>query len=219
MTAPYRLHTWPISHWCLAAERMLDLKRIPYVKVHTPYGDHTALLAKSGQDYIPWLEFPDGKGATYDQIPDTLEARHPEPTLFPDGTRARSRLVEDWAHTVVEEAVWKVVCSDAPKVVPEAGGERWVFVEMQERKRGPLDVMAMQKKGFLPEVARLARLAEDLLGEKPYLFGDRVSLGDIALWSSFAPLWVTGNAFPEGVPRLAKWKARIDAIPTTAVAR
>lgn len=224
----YRLHVHALSHWCISAEKMLALKRVPYTKVHAPYNDHTELLRISGQDYIPYLETGDGmddrgrpdavphghggKGATWDQIPELLEARHPNPTLYPGGTRARSRLVEDWAHQVVEEAVWKYVCSDAPKVVPEANGERWTFVEMQERKRGSLDLMAKRKPEFWPEVQRLVGLAEDVLGDKPFLFGDQPSLADLALYGSLAPLWVTGNALPAEAKKMQAWKARIDVL-------
>lgn len=208
----YRLHVHGLSHWCISAEKMLRLKGVPYTSVEAPYNDRTELLRISGQDYIPYLETGDGKGVTWDRIPDFLEERHPNPTLFPDGTRARARLVEDWAHQVVEEAVWKYVCADAPKVVPEANGERWTFVEMQERKRGPLEVMALRKPEFHADVRRVVALAEDLLGDKPYLFGDAPSLADLALYGSLAPLWVTGNALPAEAKRMHAWKTRVDAI-------
>lgn len=208
----YTLYTHPISHWCVSAEKMLRLKNVPFDTVVPPYNDHTGLIAASGQDYVPYLATGDGKGVTWDRIPDFLEERHPHPTLYPDGTRARARLVEDWAHQVVEEAVWKYVCSDAPNAIPEARGERWAFIEMQERKRGPLEVMAKRKPEFWPEVQRLCALAEDVLGDEPYLLGAAPSLADLALYGALSPLWTTGNALPAEAKRLHAWKLRIDAI-------
>lgn len=210
--APWRLHGWPLSHWCVSAEKMLDLKGIPYERVHAPYGDHTKVIELSGQDYIPWLETAPGKGLVWHQIPDFLEKERPTPTLYPGGSRATCRLVEDWAHQVVEEAVWKYVCADVPATIADSR-ERWIFVEMQERKRGPLEVMAHRKPEFLAGVEHVCGLAQDQLGDNPYLLGEAPSLADLALWGSLAPLWLTGNAIPARFERLRAWQQRVAKTP------
>ncbi|HLE98036.1 MAG TPA: glutathione S-transferase family protein [Candidatus Thermoplasmatota archaeon] len=206
--AAWRLYGRDISHFVVAAQKMLDLKRIPYEPVYVPYHDPTKLLAASGQDYVPWLETAPGKGVAWYDIPDFLEKERPQPSLYPAGTRGRARLVEDWAHQVVEEAVWKYVVADAVPTFRDPI-ERWVFVEMQERRRGPLEAMAARKPEFLEGVRHVARLSEDLLGANSYLLGDAPSLADAALWGSFSPLWKTGNEIPKEFARLREWQERV----------
>lgn len=204
------LYDLPLSHFCVKVRRILDYKGIPYETEYAPYHDRQDLLAVSGQDYVPYLLWED-KGYTHDQIVDVLEKKAPTPTLYPGGQRHLARILESWAHDVVEEAVWKVVCSDAPATFQDPR-ERWVFVELQERKRGPLEVMAMRKPEFLKGMVATLQLAEDRLAESPYLLGAEPSLADFALYGAVNPLPYTGNAWPAQLPRLRAWFERVGAL-------
>ncbi len=57
MTDRVRLFYHPISHYCVSAERMLRFKKVRSQLVYTPYHDHVELLRRTGQDYIPTLEW------------------------------------------------------------------------------------------------------------------------------------------------------------------
>jgi len=213
--APVRLYHLGLSHYCEKARKILEYKRIPFRLVHVPYGDRTAVIKASGQDYVPYVQIAGRKGVTWPHIADWAEKAKPEPTLYPGeyprATRAEARLIEHWAHQVVEEGVWKYVVADVPKAL-RGELERWVFVEMQERKRGPLEIMAARKKEFLGGVREVCGLAEDLLDGHPFLLGDEPSLADFAVYGALHPLKFSGNAIPAEFRALRAWHRRVDRL-------
>ena len=212
--APVRLYYLGPSHYCEKARKILRYKRIPFRLVHVPYGDHTAVIKASGQDYVPYVQIAGRKGVTWPRIADWAEKVKPHPTLYPGNrrhARAESRLIEDWAHQVVEEMMWRYVVADVPRVLKD-DRERWVFVEMQERKRGPLEVMAARKKEFLGGVKKACGLAQDLLDGHKFLLGDEPSLADFALYGGLHPLKFTRQRIPAKFRALQAWHARVDRL-------
>lgn len=201
------LYGLDLSHYVMKVKRILAYKGIEYEYEHAPYHDRQDLLAVSGQDYVPYILWED-KGVLWPDIPDFLEARKPSPTIYPSGQRNLARVIESWAHDVVEEVVWRYVCSDAPATFDDPR-ERWVFVELQERKRGPLQLMAQRKPEFLKGIVSTLRPVEDLLGESPYLMGEAPSLADFALYGALHPIPYTRNPFPKELPRVEAWFQRV----------
>jgi glutathione S-transferase len=197
------LYGLDLSHYVVKVKRILAYKGIPYDFEYAPYHDRQDLLAVSGQDYVPYLLWED-KGVLWHEIPDFLEAKKPTPTLYPGGQRHLARILESWAHEVVEEVVWRYVCSDAPATFNDPR-ERWVFVELQERKRGPLELMAQRKPEFLKGVVSTLRPVEDRLAESPYLLGREPSLADFALYGALHPLPYTRNKLPKELPHVEEW--------------
>jgi glutathione S-transferase len=114
---------------------------------------------------------------------------------------------------VVEEASWKCIVFDAVKTFDDPR-ERWVFEEMQMRKRGPLEVLALQKQTFLKALVSTLAPAEDRLGETPYLLGAEPSLADFALYGALHPLPFTGNALPKETPHVREWFGRVQKLAT-----
>lgn len=209
--APVKLYYLLPSHYCEKARKILQFKNIPFDLVNVPYGNHQAVIRASGQDYVPFIDTGDGKGVLWPDIADWAESTKPDPTLYPGGTRARARIIEHWAHQAVEEAVWKYVVAEVPKALQD-DQERWIFVELQERKRGPLEVMAARKSEFLGGVREVCALAQDLLGSNAYLFGAAPSLADFALYGALHPLKISGNEIPREFAALRAWHERVDAI-------
>lgn len=201
------LYDLPLSHYCVKVKRILAHKGIDHETELAPYHDRQDLLAVSGQDYVPYLLWED-EGVTWPDIPDFLEAKVPTPTIYPDGQRALARILESWAHDVVEEAVWKCVVRDAVKTF-EDPRERWVFEEMQTRTRGPLDAYALRKPEFLKALVRTLTPAEERLHEAPHLLGESPSLADFALYGALWPLPYTGNNIPRELPHLRTWFEKV----------
>lgn len=206
------LYDLPLSHYCVKVKRLLAYKGIPYETEHAPYHDRQDLLAVSGQDYVPYLLWED-EGVTWPRIPDFLEAKRPDPTIYPDGSRNVARMLESWAHAVVEEAAWRCVVYDAVRTF-EDPRERWVFEEIQTRGRGPLEVMALRKPEFLKDLVATLQPAEARLHEAPYLLGEAPSLADFALYGALHPLPYTGNAIPHALPHLRAWFERVGKLGT-----
>lgn len=207
------LYDLPLSHYCVKVKRILQYKGIPFETEYAPYHDRQDLLAVSGQDYVPYLLWED-HGVTWESIPDFLEAKKPTPSIFPDGSRNVGRIVEHWAHQVVEEAAWRVVAPDARKTFQDPR-EAWVFEEMQRRSRGDLDEFAKRKPQFLEGLVATLAPVEDRVAESPYLLGARPSLADFALYGALHCLPYTGNAIPAALPKTRAWFERVGALGAT----
>jgi glutathione S-transferase len=210
----HRLYYQKPSHYCEKARAILSYKHIPFELVNVPEGDHHEVIEASGQDYVPYLALGDGKGVTWPLIADWAEDKRPEPTIYPGRnvkeTRARCRIIEHWAHNVVEDRVWNYVLPDLPKTFKDPR-ERWVFVELQEAKRGPIEILAHRRPELFGYVAEVCGLSQDLLGNQDFLLGPSPSLADFALYGALHPLKVSGNTIPKQFASLRRWHKRMDA--------
>ncbi len=212
--AKVRLHDLFISHYCVKARAILGFKGVPFERVRARYDEREDLLRVSGQDYVPYLEWGE-VGVTWERIPDFLESKIPAPTLFPTDERPVQRMIESWAHLVLEEHVWRYVVSDAPKTFADSR-ERWVFEEMQTRSRGPLEVMAHRKPEFFAALQKDFDLIESALESRPFLTGGAPALADFAAYGALSPIWTTGNALPDDRKRLAEWRVRVEHVSRLA---
>lgn len=204
-----RLHDLPISHYCVKARALLGYKGVKFERVDAPYHDRQDLLKISGQDYVPYIEWGKTGVAWYD-IPDFLEREVPAPTLYPGGERAAAKMIENWAHQVVEEAAWKVALPKAPETFKDAR-ERWVFEEMQIRRRGPLEAHALRMKDWQADLDGVLDLVEGPLDTRAWMLpGDAPSLADFALYGALTPLFATGIGLPKERKRLRDWQSRVE---------
>jgi len=201
-----------MSHYCEKARKILEYKGIPFRLVNVPYGNHLQVIEVSGQDYVPYVRIPGRKGVTWPFIADWSESTKPRPSIYPGPeARARSRVIEHWAHQVVEEMVWRYCVADVPAKLKDPL-ERWVFVEMQERRRGALEQMTARRAEFLEGLKTVCALAEDLLDGHDYLLGPDPSLADFALYGSLHPLTFIGKTIPTEFRRLRAWHRRVDRL-------
>jgi glutathione S-transferase len=206
MGPPPRLFYYPISHYCVSAERMLAYKGIQPEIVMVPYHDKRELLAATGQDFVPALV--DGERVvTWESIPDYLDGRQHAPTLSPAGQRGVARTLEHWGHQVLEERVWRAVVTEVPPVLTD-DVERWVFEELQTRARGPWHVLVSRREEFVRDALDHLGRVEEMLQGRDWLLGDP-SRADFGVYGAISP-WVTvGHPIPEQFPHLRAWAARI----------
>jgi glutathione S-transferase len=196
-------YQYPFSHWCVKVQKIMDYKDLEYESVRVGYHDKRELIRATGQDYVPALVNGD-EVVTYASIPDYLEAMKPNPTIYPNGAKAVSKAIENWAHYRLEEIVWRYVVPDVPRTFKD-DLERWVFVEIQELKRGPLEYVHQRRPAFKAEMAAHLQIVEDMLKEHPYLLGDVPSLADFAVYGAVNPIPYSGNPFPEEFPKIGAW--------------
>jgi glutathione S-transferase len=196
-------YQFPFSHWCVKVQKIMDYKGVEYEPVRVGYHDKRELIKATGQDYVPALVNGE-KVVTYARIPDYLEAMKPNPTIYPNGTKAVSKAIENWAHYRLEEIVWRYVVPDVPKTFKD-DLERWVFVEIQELKRGPLEFVNQRRPALKAEMNAHLQIVEDMLKEHPYLLGDAPSLADFAVYGAVNPIPYSGNTFPEELPKIGAW--------------
>ena len=200
----------PWSHWCVKVQKIMSYKKVPYQVSRVGAHDKRELIKATGQDYVPAIV--DGKEiVTYPDIPDHLEKLAPQPTIYPDHTKAVAKAIENWAHYRLEEMVWRYSVPDMPKTF-EDDVERWVFIEMQETKRGPLEAMAANRAGLKADMEGHFRILESMLADHKFLLSEQPSLADFAVFGAITPLTYSGNTIPSEFKALTNWSRTIDKI-------
>ena len=203
------LYSMPISHYCIAADRMLAFKGVPFDTRLVPYHDRQELIKATDQDYVPTLVW-NGKTVRWYDIPDFLEKERPKPTFYPWGQKGLAVALEHWGHQVLEERVWRYVVTKVPPVLHD-DQERWVFEEMQTRARGPWHVLEMRREEFRQDMNKHLAMVEAILDGRDWILGEP-SLADFGIYGSMSPLLTVGEKVPEEFPRLARWATRIQTL-------
>ena len=168
--------------------------------------DRSEVVGISGQELVPVLVDGDRFVADSTTILEYVEERFPERPLYPAdrARRAELRLFVDWFNQV-----WK----RPPNLIVAEEGK----AEPDRERIAELEGMIA---GALP-------LFDDLLAGRHFLFGDELSVADVAAFPflKYAVLWEDGDPdrFHEVLrdaqrldgrfPRLEAWIGRIDALP------
>jgi len=200
------LYSMDISHYCIAADRMLVFKGVEFDTRYAPYHDRQEVLKATGQDYVPTLIW-EGKPVLWYDIPDFLEKARPKPTLYPWGQKGLAVTLEHWGHQVLEERVWRYVVTKVPPVL-KSDEERWVFEEMQTRARGPWHVLEMRREEFRQDMNKHLGMVDSILDGRDWILG-QPSLADFGIYGSMSPLVTVGESVPPEFPRLAAWVSRV----------
>ena len=97
----------PGSHPSLAAELMLRYKGVAYRRFDLPNGANRFILPLLGFDVrtVPVLRLDGERVTTTRRIARALEARQPDPPLFPGEGRAAVEAAESWADDELQEGV------------------------------------------------------------------------------------------------------------------
>ncbi len=207
---PVELYHLAFSHYCEKARRILEYKKIPFRLVNVPYGDHDAVIRVSGQDYVPLIRTTEGASVTWGEIADWAEEQVSTPTLYPAG-RPLARILDHWAHNIVEEAAWVVALPRMAATLSDPH-EAWIFEEMQMRRRGSLAVVAMRHDELAANLCAILAMPEEALGATAYLQGEAPSLADFALYGALRPLEIVGVGLPASLPRLHAWWERVATV-------
>ena len=195
------------SHHCVKVRKLLDHKGVAYQRREVGYHDKRELLKASGQDYVPFLLW-DGEGVPWYDIVAFAEQKVPGPSAFPLGMEGQARMVEQWAHDVLEERVWRYVVPDfAPTLKDEV--ERWVFEEIQFWKRGPMEALKAKQPAALEDMKKHVAFVEAALARQDYLLGGEPSLADFATYGALFPLEWVKKDIPREFPRTRAWYQRV----------
>src|SRR5262249_6875934 len=140
-----------------------------------------------------------------------LEARFPNPTLFPGGNAGLPWMLGQWTDRPFFQSTVGLVFGSISDRVPQD------FIEDRSKLRGaPFDVMAM--KAAVPQMrdqfrANVDWIESQLEDGKPFLLGE-FSLADI---NAYMSVWYTRQSLPEvdnilkHLPQISAWEKRIQA--------
>src|SRR5579862_7675866 len=223
----YRFYASEVSYFSGKVRPALRYKRLPYVEIlATPEAYRTIIRPRTGLSYIPVVVTPeDQTWQDTSDILDTLEARYPQPRLYPRTPvqHVLSLLIELYA--------------DEFLIIP-ALHYRWSFAESTTKARADFAAttggvaaahqFADRIRSFVPLVGVNAEtipaieehtreLLDNLsahLEHHAYVWGGRPSLADCALMGPLYPhLYldaVPGRLLRERAPRVCHWIERMN---------
>lgn len=201
-----RLYRIPFSTNVERVALALAHKRIEVEYVDVDPDDRSEVVRVSGQELVPVLV--DGQLVISDStaILEHLEERFPDPSLYPadPARRAEVRIFVDWFNQV-----WK----RPPNLI---------FVEEQRPEPDRARIAELEGR-----IGAALPLFERLLSGRDYLFGDELSVADVAAFPflKYAVVWEAGDEhrFHEIVrdaqrldgryPLLEAWIRRLDRLP------
>lgn len=216
MAAPVRLFYGPWSHYAVCAELQLAMKGLDADLVVVPYHDKTELIAATGQDYIPALDWH-GTVVPWTDIPSFLEKEQPVPSLYPPGQKGVATLLERWGHDVLEEKVWRYAVAKVPETISDPR-ERWVFEEIQNRVRGPWHLLVSRRAEFLADLSEELAWVDTALEGKEWLLGTP-SLADCGVYGGLSPMRWVGEEVPERFGNLRRWVERVELLRSAGPAK
>lgn len=222
----------PFSHNCVKVRIALERKGIPYDVENVKPTDRSAVFRQSKQGLVPVLV--DGDTV----IPDStaillhLEARHPEPSLLPRDPAKRTEclLLEDWADRAfmaVSRRIAYFNVLETPGLLGSMFFPRSSGLKRRIQERVAKRIVAKRfsiSRGRYPrdvaDAKAAAALAVARLGEGPYLFGETITIADIALAAMSGPLAADLQIMKDpAVARLVAWGAPILGPEIAAVYR
>jgi glutathione S-transferase len=185
------------------------MKGVAATLVRVPYHDKTELIAATGQDYIPALDWG-GTTVAWGDIPDFLESAQPAPTLYPGNQRGVATILERWGHDVLESKAWWYALAKLPATFSDPR-EEWVFEEMQRRLRGPWHLIESRRAEFRNDLLAELAWVESALTGRDWLLG-APSLADAGVYGGLSPIRTVGEEVPETLPNVRAWVARVEAL-------
>ena len=193
MSAPtITFYDWPYSPFCMKVRAILDYKRVQYLAVN-PMRHMGAIRRRGGVGKVPAVEIDGELICDSTDIAYVLNARFPDPPLLPEGARERGlcHAIEDWA----DESLYFIGLyyrwyeAEGRRPIPRAFGKslagRIAYRFYLKRILGQLQGQGTLRKSpehVRRDLERHLDAVEGMLGEGPYLFGERAYLADFALW-------------------------------------
>jgi glutathione S-transferase len=210
------LHHYPMSPFAEKIRLILGFKKLNWCSVMIPNimpkPDLTALTG--GYRKTPVMQIGADIYCDTALIADVIEGLAAEPTLYPSGVAAASRILAQWADSTLfwtaipfamqPAGLASMFAGVPPEAVKAFGDDRNVFRANMPRMR-PGDATA----AFTLYLERL----EEMLGHQAFFFGTAPSIADFSIYHA---LWFVERGGPvakifESYPALQAWRARMAA--------
>jgi glutathione S-transferase len=210
----YRLRYSPFAR---KVQMLLDLLARPYELVEVPYDDRDELArVTGGYIYVPVLVGDDG------QV--TVESRRICELLLEDPAARRLTLdvlegpvwaYADFCDGPLEDVLFRVA---SPRIRDawERPGQRALYTLIKERKFGAgcVDAWERDRDNLVARGRHLLAPSISTLSQQPFLFGDRPTLADCALYGNLTMLHAADPALLNAVSEsLAAYRARVEQFP------
>jgi glutathione S-transferase len=208
------LHHFEQSPFAEKVRLLLGLKQLAWRSVEIPRimpkPDLTALTG--GYRHTPVLQIGADVYCDTRLIAIELEARHPHPTLFPDGGRGLTLALAAWSdRPLFEAAVGLSMAATRGSLSAEFIKDRREVLSFLD-----FDRLESEMPRFVAQLRGHADLIEQQLGDgRAFLGGEAVGLKDV---QAYFPLWMVRARVPIATEflapfaRLAAWEERVRAL-------
>lgn len=208
----YRLHYSPYAN---KVQILLDLLGLKYEPIDVEYGDRNELAKiTGGYIYVPVLVDDDGTVVTESRtICERVLKRPGGERLVPKPFEGPIWAYADYCDGPLEDVLFRI---STPVVRDKWASpfERALYVLIKERKFGAgcVDAWAKDRENLVARGRHLLAPTISTLSQQPFLFGDRPTLADCALYGNLAMLHAADPALVSLVSEpLAAYRARVEA--------
>jgi len=199
-----KLYRFRYSPYARKVQMLLELAGHAYELVEVPYGDRTELATLTGgYIYVPVLVTNDDRVIVESRdICEALLVGSVAARLVPPPLQGPIWAYADFCDGPLEDVLFRVA-SPAVRDAWDRPSDRALYVLIKERKFGAGCVNAWERDRdeLLAKAKRLLAPTLATLSERPFLFGERPTLADAALYGNCAMLEETD---PELLERVSK---------------
>ena len=185
------------------------MKGVAATLVRVLYHDKTELIAATGQDYIPALDWG-GTTVAWGDIPDFLESAQPGRPSTRETSAGSPRSWSGGDTTSSSRRRGGTPSPNSPATFSDPR-EEWVFEEMQRRLRGPWHLIESRRAEFRNDLLAELAWVESALTGRDWLLG-APSLADAGVYGGLSPIRTVGEEVPETLPNVRAWVARVEAL-------
>jgi glutathione S-transferase len=209
------LHQYQLSPFSEKVRRVLAWKGLPWTSVRAPavMPKPDLIALTGGYRKIPVLQVGNHVYCDTARICEVLEARRPDPTLYPTPLAA---VFAEWADSALFE-------SSVPMIMrPTRFDDLIAWLTPDEQKSMLEDRKLMRKdalrlapgpKTLVANFGVHVQRIEDALAGRKFVLGDQPCIADFSVYHN---LWIVSRVTPEKIEkfgRVREWMARIAGFP------
>jgi glutathione S-transferase len=210
-----RLYRFAYSCYARKAQMVLDLLGLRYDAVEVPFGDRTELATLTG-GYIQVPVLVDDAGTVVVDsraICEHVVRGEAGARLVPAPWEGPIWAYADWCDGPLEDVLFRLASPGIRRLF-ERPADRALFTFIKERKfgRGCVDDWERTADALTARAQELLAPTAQTLRQRPFIFGERPTLADAALYGQCAMLRGAAAGIPGRLAAvLPEWMARVEA--------
>ena len=210
-----KLYRFEYSCFARKTQMVLDLLGRRYDVVEVPFGDRTELVTLTGgYVQVPVLVDDAGK-VTVDSraICEEVLRGDRAARLVPPPWQGPIWAYADWVDGPFEDVAFRIAAPGIRRrFARPADAALFVFIKERKFGRGCVDEWERNTGEFVARARAMLAPTLQTLGQRPFIFGDRPTLADAALYGQGAMLRGADAAMPSALAAaLGEWMARVEA--------
>lgn len=211
----HKLYRFEYSCYARKVQCMLDLMGAAHETVDVPFGDRTELAELTG-GYIQVPVLVTNAGEVIKDSRNICLALTAMPNgawLVPEALAGPVWAYADWCEGPFEDVMFRIASPAIRRQFPRAA-DRALFAFIKERKFGTgcVDQWERDHDALIARAREMMQPTLRTLAKQPFLFGDRPTLADAALFGQFAMLRVAHAGLPGRIdPRVDGWMNAVEA--------